>query len=812
MTGPVFKTIPTGVKYTVSPISLSGTLQGTSTVTPNFFHYLANGTKETVSILAAGTYSFEVVRDSRWNNDGSYLTVIGSITYLDGTKKDLVGRLNTYMGGVIFSEGPFDFSSNDFLTNSFDSFLNVGQFAPGNNADLGKKFSFSIAQEASTYSITKSTSTANEGSSITFQITTSSVEWGSSLNYSISGISAADLSNAALNGSTTVVQNGTNGATTITITTAADQISEGSEILTLNVMGATASVTINDTSFSAPYNSSSLKYIGAESLNFDLTANSSLVSGLNFSTGSTQQVWVYPGQGTSRLTITDISQFSNVSGLVFTTQNKLIASNEFVAIQGFDGSTYVIKIVDPSRRTDGDGLDGVTYNVWQFVPSTAPPTYSLTANKTSVDEGFFVTFTLSTSNLASGTSVPYTLSGISPADISSASPTSGTLSGTTTIGSNGQAVFSVLISPDGLSEGVEFLTVTAQGASQTVTINDTSFSAPYNSSGLKYIGAESLNFDLTANSSLVSGLNFSTGSTQQVWVYPGQGTSRLTITDISQFSNVSGLVFTTQNKLIASNEFVAIQGFDGSTYVIKIVDPSRRTDGDGLDGVTYNVWQFAPPATYALSAGSTSIDEGSSVTFTLSTTNLASGTSVPYTLSGISGADISGGSLSGNAIINASGVATVSVTLLNDLLTEGQETLTITAGGATASTVINDTSTSLNLSVINHNLSVLVDKGILGANPLLLKDLIESETYSNGTIVKHTIQYAGINFDYVLIDSLFTTITRDGEFTSEFNREINDYVQSEANITYKVAVALVGALNIDNIIIMVAGSDGNFVG
>jgi hypothetical protein len=107
---------------------------------------------------------------------------------------------------------------------------------------------------------------------------------------------------------------------------------------------------------------------------------------------------------------------------------------------------------------------------------------------------------------------------------------------------------------------------------------------------------------------------------------------------------------------------------------------------------------------------------------------------------------------------------------------------------------------------------VLVDKGILGANPLLLKDLIESETYSNGTIVKHTIQYAGINFDYDLIDSLFTTITRDGEFTSEFNREINDYVQSEANITYKVAVALVGALNIDNIIIMVAGSDGNFVG
>ena len=217
-------------------------------------------------------------------------------------------------------------------------------------------------------------------------------------------------------------------------------------------------------------------------------------------------------------------------------------------------------------------------------------------------------------------------------------------------------------------------------------------------------------------------------------------------------------------------------------------------------------------ATYALSAGSTSIDEGSFVTFTLSTTNLASGTSVPYTLSGISGADISGGSLSGNAIINASGVATVSVTLLNDLLTEGQETLTITAGGATASTVIIDTSTSPNLSVINHNLSVLVDKGVLGANPLLLKDLIESETYSNGTIVKHTILYAGMIFDYALIDSLFITITRDGEFTSEFTKEINDYLKTELNITYSAAVALVGISSIDGVILSVAGADGNFVG
>jgi hypothetical protein len=137
---PVFIINSTGINYSTSLVSLSGTLSGTPSVTPSFFHYLSNGVKETVSLMAAGTYSFEIVKDSRWNNDGSYLTVIGAINYLDGTKKDLIGRLNTYMGGVIFSEGLFDFSANDFITNSFDSYLNVGQliFPPGLSGNIAQ--------------------------------------------------------------------------------------------------------------------------------------------------------------------------------------------------------------------------------------------------------------------------------------------------------------------------------------------------------------------------------------------------------------------------------------------------------------------------------------------------------------------------------------------------------------------------------------------------------------------------------------------------------------------------------------------------
>ena len=55
------------------------------------------------------------------------------------------------------------------------------------------------------------------------------------------------------------------------------------------------------------------------------------------------------------------------------------------------------------------------------------------------------------------------------------------------------------------------------------------------------------------------------------------------------------------------------------------------------------------------------------------------------------------------------------------------------------------------------------------------------------------------------------TVTRDDEFTAEFTKEINDYLKSEANIAYKVAVGLVGAANIDATLLAVAGADGSYV-
>ena len=133
--------------------------------------------------------------------------------------------------------------------------------------------------------------------------------------------------------------------------------------------------------------------------------------------------------------------------------------------------------------------------------------------------------------------------------------------------------------------------------------------------------------------------------------------------------------------------------------------------------------------------------------------------------------------------------------------------------GNKSANISNYTITSANqITTENYLLSVIVNKGILGADPILLKDLKESFVIDNGSTTKHTIEYAGLVFDYTQIDSLITTVTRDGEFTAEFTEEINDYLGAAQNITYSAAVAIVGVSNIDAVILSVAGADGNFVG
>ena len=157
----------------------------------------------------------------------------------------------------------------------------------------------------------------------------------------------------------------------------------------------------------------------------------------------------------------------------FTTGSRRITVN---------GDTVVI---DPSNefatstsyRLDFTGnavedLVGNSYaaSSYSFQTASLPAaSLSVSADKTSVNEGQTVVFTVSAPSLNTGTSIAYRLEGISLKDLDS-----GSLSGQITLNAGKTAQLSVLLKADNLLEGPETLTFTSEGVSVSTTVVDTS--------------------------------------------------------------------------------------------------------------------------------------------------------------------------------------------------------------------------------------------------------------------------------------------------------------------------------------------------
>ena len=241
-------------------------------------------------------------------------------------------------------------------------------------------------------------------------------------------------------------------------------------------------------------------------------------------------------------------------------------------------------------------------------------------------------------------------------------------------------------------------------------------------------------------------------------------------------------------------------------------DTAGNTNADGSDAnnnITLVIDTVIP--TIAVSSNKSSLQGGdtATLTFTLSeaSTNFVASdiTVAGGTLSNFTG---SGTSYSATFTLFSNSAVTGSVNISNGVFTDAAGNKN-TDGSDTNNTVSFTRIPTITNEI--HTLSVIVDKNVLGADAVLLKDLKESMTFTNGAMTKHIVEYSGLTFDYSQIDSLITTVTRDGEFTADFTKEINEYLKTELNITYSAAVALVGAASIDGVILSVAGADGNFV-
>jgi hypothetical protein len=161
------------------------------------------------------------------------------------------------------------------------------------------------------------------------------------------------------------------------------------------------------------------------------------------------------------------------------------AANDFL-IEGDETFILTLNGISPSVNTSVIIRD----------TSVPLPTYRLSANKSIIDEGESFLITLITTNVDNGTSIPYTITGVSSADISNTS-----LTGSFTVSSNGTASVSFTAANDLLIEGDETFILTlnsiSPSVSASVTIRDTSVPLPtYRLSANKSIVDEGESFSI----------------------------------------------------------------------------------------------------------------------------------------------------------------------------------------------------------------------------------------------------------------------------------------------------------------------------
>jgi hypothetical protein len=150
-----------------------------------------------------------------------------------------------------------------------------------------------------------------------------------------------------------------------------------------------------------------------------------------------------------------------------------------VATVGNDGKAIIQVNLAADATTDGaktltlavaGQTAAVAVNDTSLAPVVVPPaTYALASGVASADEGTSVLFTLTTANVAAGSTFTYTLGGVNASDVAG-----GSLTGVATVGSDGKAVIQVNLAADGVTDGAKTLTISVAGQTAEVAVRDTS--------------------------------------------------------------------------------------------------------------------------------------------------------------------------------------------------------------------------------------------------------------------------------------------------------------------------------------------------
>ena len=177
------------------------------------------------------------------------------------------------------------------------------------------------------------------------------------------------------------------------------------------------------------------------------------------------------------------------------------------------------------------------------------------------------------------------------------------------------------------------------------------------------------------------------------WTTSGSAADSARFTD----SSLTGSFTHNNNKSTITRSLVANHYTDGTTSFNLSIRTGSTSGTVQISSPTIVVRDTSLNPTYSISASTTSVDEGGSVTFTIATTDVENNTTLYWQISGVGQSRFTDSTVSGAAIIK-NGAASFTKTIKNNLSTDGSSSFNVKLQYsqqtvATSETVtINDTS------------------------------------------------------------------------------------------------------------------------
>ena len=181
-----------------------------------------------------------------------------------------------------------------------------------------------------------------------------------------------------------------------------------------------------------------------------------------------------------------------------------------------------------------------------------------------------------------------------------------------------------------------------------------------------------------------------------------------------------------------------------------------------------------PLPIYSLSASSPAVAEGNSVTINLTTVNVPNGELVPYNIQGVTSADISGASLSGNfQVLNNS--ASIVINVANDAILENDDSEVMTVR-------LNNGSSNVNINIVDTTPNPVYS--LTASNTAVYEGFsvtfdLDVQNLPSGSQIPYTI--SGITSEDINGESLIGNFTIDanGEDSLTLDLTLDDFEESE---------------------------------